>query len=265
MAVVTCPRCNQKLDVSFAHLQQWVECPACRVQFTPMSETPGATPALSTPSPLRAPSNQTGRKLVLAIEGPDGSGKSSLIRFIKDFVEQQGRTFTWVARRGPYASTEVERMTRVLKDEKKVLTPEADFLIRVARDCQRARLAAQAPPGVVLLDRFVINDLSMIRSAGLDPGPFLGLLQGIKTQGQVDATVLVRCPFELASARVNLRDRDLHVRESRTESFLRKMAVYLEEEFERGILTGLKWPVDNSHSLAGAEQEVTSYLLPYLR
>jgi thymidylate kinase len=261
MAVVICPRCNQKLDVSFNQLQQWVECPACRVQFTPMSETP----APSTPSPISSPSSHSGKKLVLAIEGPDGSGKSSLIRFMKDFVEQQARTFTWIARRGLYASPEVERMTRVLKDEKKVLTPEADFLIRVARDVQRGKLAAQAPPGVVLLDRFVINDLSMIRSAGHDPGPLLGLLQGIKTQAQVDATILVRCPFELASARVNLRDRDHHVRESRTESYLRKMAAFLEEEFERGILTGLKWPVDNSHNLAVAEQEVTRYLLPYLR
>jgi len=143
--------------------------------------------------------------------------------------------------------------------------PEADFLIRVARDVQRGKLAAQAPPGVVLLDRFVINDLSMIRGAGVDPGPLLGLLQGIKTQAHVGATILVKCPFELASTRVNFRDRDHPVRESRTESYLRKMAVYLEEEFERGILTGLKWPVDNSHNLAGAEQEVTRYLLPYLR
>src|SRR5262245_12511898 len=115
MAVVTCPRCNLKVDVSFNQLPQWVECPACRVQFTPMSETPGTAPAPSPPSPLSSPSSQSGRKLVLAIEGPDGSGKSSLIRFMKDYVEQHGRTFTWIARRGPYASPEVERMTLMLK------------------------------------------------------------------------------------------------------------------------------------------------------
>jgi thymidylate kinase len=203
-------------------------------------------------------------KVVLAIEGPDGSGKSSLIRFIMETAEQHGRGFSWIGRRGPHASPDVARLTKVLKNEAKALTPQADFLIRIARDFQRAHYAAQAPAGVVVLDRFVINDLSLVRAAGQDPEPLMGLLKEIAQRAQLHATVFVKCPFEVTLSRVNLRNQQQGVRETRTEVFLRKLAAFMEEDFQRGILTGERWPVDNSQMLAVAEQELSRYLRPYL-
>jgi hypothetical protein len=39
----------------------------------------------------------------------------------------------------------------------------------------------------------------------------------------------------------------------------------MEEDFQRGHLTGQQWRVDNSGSLEVAEAQVTAYLLPYFR
>jgi thymidylate kinase len=269
MPVVACPRCGGKLEVPFIQLQQWTECPACRLQFTPLAETVAPPSAVDAP-PRALPAEESlaappsGRKLVVAVEGPDGSGKSSLIRFIKEFAQQHGQAFTWIGRRGSYARPEVARLSTFLKEEARVLTPQADFLIRIARDFQRAQVAAQAATGLVVLDRFVLTVLSLIRGAGQDPEPLMGFLKEVAHRAGLQATLFVRCPFEVALSRVNLRNEGHGKREMRTESFLRKLAGFMEEDFQRGILTGQQWPVDNTQTLATAEQEVASYLRPYL-
>jgi thymidylate kinase len=276
MPWVTCPRCGGKLDIGFSQLQQWMDCPRCRSPFNPLGDTASVTSvqekkagAPLAAAPVTSPANQhpspADTKLVLAVEGPDGSGKTSLVRFLKDTSEQHGRGFTWISRRGVYASPEVNKLTRLLRDEAKQLTPHADFLIRLAREFQRAQYAALAPAGIVVLDRFVISVLALIRSTGQDSRPLMGLLQEITARARLHATIYVKCPVEMALGRVSTRNQELRKKETRNEPFLRKLAAFMEEDFRRGVLTGQQWLVDNSQNLTVAQEEVARRLLPYLQ
>ena len=203
-------------------------------------------------------------KLVVAIEGMDGSGKSSLALFMQKLCERFGQPCTLVARRGDLASGTVRKLTRFLYDEVRNLVPPADIFLRMGRDYQRAHLVAQAPPGLVVLDRFVLSILALARLNGLDPALLAPLLREIALRAELHATIFVRCPFEVAGSRVSERNPASSSRTLRSERLLRRMAAFMEEDFQSGLLTGQQWLVDNSGTLTDAEDQLADYLLPYL-
>jgi thymidylate kinase len=204
-------------------------------------------------------------KIVLAFEGVDGSGKSSLAAFTKRLCERYGQRFTLVGRREAYATPLVGRFTRLLHDEVATLTPQADSLTRIAREYQRARLAAETPSGVVVFDRFVLSILALVRFHGQDVDPVLLLLKDLVARAHLHATVFVTCPFEVAWDRVEERSQSLPPRRPKNERMLRRVAELMEEDFGRGTLTGQQWLVDNSLEPEVAEEQLTDFLLPYLQ
>jgi thymidylate kinase len=187
-------------------------------------------------------------KIVLAFEGMDGSGKTSLAVFTRKLCEQHNQRYTLLGRKEAYASPLVGRLTGLLHEEAANLVPQADIA-----------------SGVVVLDRFVLSLLSLARFHGLDPEPILRLLQDISARAALHATVFVKCPFEMARSRVKERSQGFIVRPSRDERFLRRMAQGMEEDFQRGILTGQQWLVENAQALELAEEQLAGYLLPYLQ
>jgi thymidylate kinase len=204
-------------------------------------------------------------KIVLAFEGMDGSGKTSLGVFTRKLCEQHNQPYTLVGRRETYSSPLVGRLTGLLHEEAANLAPQADIAVRIAREYQRAALAAAVPSGVVVLDRFILSLLSLARFHGLDLEPVLRFLQDISARAGLHATVFVKCPFEMARIRVKERSQGFTVKPSRDERFLRRMAQATEEDFQRGILTGQQWLVENAHALELAEEQLRGYLLPYLQ
>jgi thymidylate kinase len=224
--------------------------------------------------PIRIPASQelvvipelaAEAKLVVAVEGPDGSGKSSLIRFLEELCAQHGRPITRIGRRGPHATPAVARISRLLEGEDGALPPMAAALLRTAREELRAEVAAAAPAGVVVLNRFVLTALALIREAGPDAEAFVPLLGDTAERAGLCATVFVRCPFEVAWERLRARDRGRPVRDRRGREVLERLAVLLDEEFDRGRLTAEQWLVDNAGEPAAAEEQLAGYLLPYLR
>jgi thymidylate kinase len=203
-------------------------------------------------------------KIVLAYEGMDGSGKSSLAVFTKRLCEQHGQRFTLIGRRESYSSPLVGRLSRLLHEEAASLTPAAETLIRVAREQERACLAAAAPAGLVVLDRFVLSSLSLVRFHGQDVEPVLRHLRDVIARAQLHATVFVKCPFEVARKRVKERQ-TAPPKRSRDDRFLRRLAETMEDDFQHGVLTGQQWLVDNSDSREAAEEQLSSYLAPYLQ
>jgi thymidylate kinase len=204
-------------------------------------------------------------KIVLAFEGIDGAGKSSLAAFTRELCTHHGLPFTGIGRREDTADAPVGRLTRLLQEETAALTPRADLFLRIARDYQRARLAALAPAGVVVLDRFVLSALALARFRGLEAATVLPILEDVAARGHLFATLFVKCSAEQAWWRVQARQLSGPPSRPVVRGFQRKMAELLEEDFRAGVLTRKQWLVDNTRSIEAAEEQVESYLLPYLR
>jgi thymidylate kinase len=203
-------------------------------------------------------------RIVLAIEGVDGSGKSSLAGFLQRLCQEHGRPFTLVGRGEATSGPLVGKLSRLLREEPG-LTPSAEVFVRLAREHQRARLAASVASGVAVLDRFVLSLLALVRLNGLDPYPFLHLLRDVVSRAHLHATVLVRCPFEVAERRARERDRGGTSYERHGAALRRRLGEFLEDDFESGTLTGQQWPVDNAGELGSAEAQLRDYLMPHLR
>jgi thymidylate kinase len=203
-------------------------------------------------------------KIVLAIEGIDGAGKSSLARHVQQLCAQQGVRCSRIGRRTGFISPCVAKLTQLLGEETGNLTPHAEVFARMAREYQRAHLAASAPPGIVILDRFVLTILALARVNGLDAPMLIPLLREMMARADVHATIFVTCPFDMAWQRVSSRNRGLSSVIKRGERLFRKISDYLEDDFHRGYLTGQQWTVDNSRNLPEAEEQVAAYLMPYL-
>src|SRR5437588_8813120 len=106
-------------------------------------------------------------KIVLAFEGMDGSGKTSLAVFTSKLCEQHNQRYTLIGRRESYSSPLVGKLTGLLHEEAANLTPHADIAVRIAREYQRAALAAAVPSGIVVLDRFVLSLVALARFHGM--------------------------------------------------------------------------------------------------
>ncbi len=204
-------------------------------------------------------------RIVIAIEGVDGAGKTSLALFLQGLCEQYGHRFTLIGRRGTHASPLVTKFTRFLHEEHPQLCAPADILMRLAREYQRACQAAATPGGIVVLDRFVLSVLSLVRVNGQDMNTMLPFFKEIIARAHLHATLLVDCPFDVACARVQERMPGLPSKRSYGEPLLRRLGQFVGEDFEQGLLTGQQWRVDNGGKLETAQEQLWSYLLPYFR
>jgi thymidylate kinase len=204
-------------------------------------------------------------KIVIAIEGADGSGKSSMARLTEELCDRYGQEFTRIGRRTGYVNRAVTKLTHILGRESANLTPQADLFVRLAREYQRAHLASTVSSGIVLLDRFVLSVLAVARINGQDVDLISSHLKEIALRADLHATVFVQCPFEVAWSRVLDRSLGLATTMERGQRLMQRMAKYMEEDYHRGILTGQQWTIDNSKTLDDSTEQLIEYLLPYFR
>jgi thymidylate kinase len=205
-------------------------------------------------------------KIVVAFEGMDGAGKSSLARFVAELCEQYGQTCTRIGRRtGNNVTPGIAGITDILNEEGPRLVPYTSVFLRLAREYQRTHLAAAAPPGVVVLDRFALSIHALARLNGQDVELLFPFLREMVIRANLHATVFVHCPFDLAWARVQRRNQGRTMVRGWNEQLLSRMGEYMGEEFRRGILTGQQWEVDNSGTLDRAQKQLEGYLMPILR
>jgi thymidylate kinase len=204
------------------------------------------------------------KKIVVAIEGTDGAGKSSLARFLRDLCISHHQRCARIGRRSGFTSPTVARITNLLAHEGMNLTPQASVFLRVAREYQRAHLAASAGARIVVLDRFVLSALALARLNGQEPEILTPILKEIVLRADLHATIFVSCPFDVAWRRVQERTQGVPSSHTPSEALLRRMSGFLDEDFHRGTLTGQQWLVENSKDLADAQEQLARYLHPYL-
>lgn len=207
-------------------------------------------------------------KLVVAVEGPDGSGKGTLIRYIWSLAEQRGIPMRVVGRNRQDAGEVPGKITEIVQEHADDLSAETDFHLRLAREYQRAQLASEMATGLVILDRFVLSVLSRVIVQGIDPEEARRQLSGPFWLAGVKATIYVECPFEVAWGRVQAAaeegERRISPKEKRGKEFNRRLSDRLAMEYNQGTHTGEQWRIDNSGSVDAAEKQVACCFQPWL-
>lgn len=109
--------------------------------------------------------------IFIALEGPDGSGKSTVIRGIRKYFEDKGISI--VETREPGGTVIGEAIRRILLDNRnKNMFPETEALLYAASRGQHVKekiLPAIKSGKVVLCDRFILSSLAY-QGVGRDLG-----------------------------------------------------------------------------------------------
>ena len=140
----------------------------------------------------------------IAIEGPDGSGKTSIIQSLRQKLEQDGLEV--VTTREPGGSPIAEQIRQVILDvDNHAMDVRTEALLYAAS--RRQHLVETILPNVqagklVISDRFVMSSLAyqgMARGIGLDP---VWAINQFAIDGQMpDLTLLVDVPAEVGLER----------------------------------------------------------------
>lgn len=141
----------------------------------------------------------------IAIEGPDGSGKTSIIQALRQKLEQDGLDV--VTTREPGGSPIAEQIRQVILDvDNHAMDVRTEALLYAAS--RRQHLVETILPNVqagklVISDRFVMSSLAyqgMARGIGLDP---VWAINQFAIDGQMpDLTLLVDVPAEVGLERI---------------------------------------------------------------
>ncbi|EHR37964.1 dTMP kinase [Facklamia languida] len=141
----------------------------------------------------------------IAIEGPDGSGKTSIIQSLRQKLEQDGLEV--VTTREPGGSPIAEQIRQVILDvDNHAMDVRTEALLYAAS--RRQHLVETILPNVqagklVISDRFVMSSLAyqgMARGIGLDP---VWAINQFAIDGQMpDLTLLVDVPAEVGLERI---------------------------------------------------------------
>lgn len=208
------------------------------------------------------------RRYVLALEGADGSGKSTIASMLRELCELRSIPVRLLGRSAADAPPSVAALTDVLRAHGLAYSLEADLMIRVAREFQRARDASLVASGLVILDRFVLSVLARNRADAVLPSPVEPLLLRAVEAASLDATLFVDCPFEVAWARVHAsaasEGRARGAKELRGEGYNRAFLEHQRSLFDSGECTGVRLRVDNSSDLAALLERVQSTFEPVL-
>lgn len=171
--------------------------------------------------------------VIVAVEGYDGSGKSTITAALVAGLQGHGRTVATVGRRGPDATPALESLTNlILRTDGHVehLDPDAEAHIRLARACQRIAIARASTADVVILDRWLGSDLGQLGDA--TRAEYSDDYSSLASA--VDISLYLEGPFDVLWSRVSSRPQEMSPKERLGEEvnrglhdrFLSGMALY---------------------------------------
>ncbi len=159
----------------------------------------------------------------VALEGPDGSGKTTQVRLLAESLKLQGHSV--VVCRDPGGTTVGDEIRSLLLDRSSyVPTLRAEMLLYMA---SRAQLVdevirpALASGAIVVSDRFLLSNIAYQGSAGGLDSADIREVGRVATGGLVpDLTIVVDVAPEVATARIGVpRDR----MEERSDEYRRRV------------------------------------------
>jgi thymidylate kinase len=147
--------------------------------------------------------------IVVAIEGYDGSGKTTLVRNLATRLTNDNLRCAEVGRTTKNSSEHVAKMTNVIKGSdggQDALPSMADMHLRLARLHARIGLITALDADIVLLDRFMLYDLSRIPEDLRER--HRALFEEVAETLLVDLTLHLTADFDLLWNRVTNRHVD---------------------------------------------------------
>ncbi len=165
------------------------------------------------------------RGVLIAVEGIDGSGKSSLVKNLSALLEKAGLPVRTTREPG---ATPLGKQLRTLVQEKSVaICPEAEFLLFAADRAQHMHeivLPALAQNKIVISDR--MKDSSLVYQGygrGLDR-TFINTVNSWTMQNrEPDLTLYVNVDIQTASERIKKRNEKLTSFEKEHAQFIQKL------------------------------------------
>jgi dTMP kinase len=172
--------------------------------------------------------------LFITVEGIDGAGKTTQLRWLEDFFQRQGRSV--VTTREPGGTALGEALRALLLSPEQAMDPETEtLLIFAARREHLARviLPALDEAKVVLCDRFTDATYAYQGNGrGVAYDRIRALEQWVQGDLQPELTILFDVPVELGQQRArSTREADRFERE-RVEFFERVRQGYLQRAQE---------------------------------
>jgi thymidylate kinase len=203
-------------------------------------------------------------KYVLAVEGIDGSGKTTVVKELAALCAARGIPFSLIGRRPDSAPPGVAAFTDLLRAHGSEFALETDLMVRIAREYQRAAAAAVATSGLVVLDRFVLSVLARARTEQLADIPVSQTLARAVHMARLDGTLFICCEFAHAWARITSGTSPLAFKETRGEAYNRAFAAQHEHVFRTSELAATRIEVENSGELSALLQNVSRAMRPIL-
>ncbi len=195
------------------------------------------------------------RGVLIAVEGIDGSGKSTLVNNLKETFSKHN--LATMATKEPGGSKIGIALRTFLQERPIPLCPKAEFLLFVADRAQHFEekiIPALNENKLVISDRMADSSLAYNGyGRGLDRNMIRTINTWAMNERQPDLVVYIRIPLEIAITRIQERG-SLSTFEKEAQTFLQKTVDGYEEIFsnQKNVIT-----VDGTLS----PEEVTSYTL----
>lgn len=212
-------------------------------------------------------------RVVLALEGSDGSGKSSLAVFIKKFCDERSISCELLGRVESKSDLPTEKISELLRwnlssEDSAGFVPYCEILLRIARERQRLRMVELSTASVILLDRFTVSAASRALIDDVYDTNIENLLSDLAEAAGLRATIFCECPFDVSWERVQRRQEvgvALSPKELLGATYNSKLAAKLTEAFRiRPIdgrsFTAEKWSIDTSISELKSQEQLAKRL-----
>ena len=195
----------------------------------------------------------------ITVEGSEGSGKTTNITFIRQWLEQQG--IDYIATREPGGTPLAEQIREVLLETRSEIVDEtAELLLVFAARAQH--LATVIRPALaqgkwVLCDRF--TDATYAYQGGgrqMDQALIAALEQQVQQTLRPDAVILLDIPVEQGLARARARGNPDRFEQEDLAFFERVRQAYLARAAQQPYYR----IVDAGQSLAGVQAQLARHL-----
>ncbi|THV41485.1 dTMP kinase [Glycomyces buryatensis] len=198
--------------------------------------------------------------MVIAFEGSDGSGKTTLIELTAAILRAKGVEQQVV---GKSDGAETRLITQLIQSPDLSYTTATEALLKLAREHQRFAYADRSP--VTLLDRGLVSIASVLNAQNIDLEPYRSQFNACLAEVEDYATVYCDISFDRSWERMTRRAREtgapLSKKELRGPEFNRDVHRSIERLCVESTISGPVYRVDTwSKSPEDSASEVATWI-----